>query len=85
MPRNRRTQYTPVYTPNTSWTGKIQPWSAGNQAIHQEIASEQVTHWTPKQIQAAEKQGYFAALQQRALQRSKEYVMQMICEEEELE
>ena len=49
------------------WTSPSQkPFTAGNEAIHQEIASEQVFHWTPQMIAKAEREGYFEGLSKRA-------------------
>lgn len=63
------------------WTGKLAPSSAGNHAIHAEIASSQVVHWTPQQIAEAERSGYFDDLTKRA--QAKRYGS--IFEDEELE
>lgn len=78
MARNHALQYIPLVNPNnTGWTGKVKPWTAGNEGLHKEIGQEQVTHWTPKQIQAAEKRGYFDELSKRAT--AKQYYR--LCEE----
>ena len=60
-----------------AWTGKSRPWTAGNQAIHMEIAASQVTHWSPERIKAAQKAGYFDDLSKRAT--AKQYYR--LCEE----
>ena len=54
------------HKPAHNWTGKGQPWTLGNEAIHAEIAASQVLRWTPAQIKAAEKAGYFTDLYERA-------------------
>ena len=66
-----------MHKTNTGWTGISLPWTSGNKEVHDEIAKEQVTHWTPKQIKAAERAGYFDSLTKRA--NAKQYYR--LCEE----
>jgi len=65
-----------------AWTGISSAITAGTESIHAEIASSQVEHWTPKQIKAAEKSGYFDSLRQRALRNTKLGLMEEISEGE---
>ena len=84
MARNHALQYIPLVNPNnTGWTGKVKPWTAGNEGLHKEIGQEQVTHWTPKQIQAAEKRGYFDSLTKRALRNTRLGLLAEIAGDEE--
>ena len=80
MARNRALQYVPIS--RTSWTGMIKPWTAGNESLHQEIAQEQCSHWTAKQIKAAQKQGYFDDLSKRCLKNIKLGLQDELMEEE---
>lgn len=65
-----------------AWTGIVQPFTSGNKLIHDEIANSQVVHWSPQQIKAAERSGYFADLSRRA--QAKRYGS-LLDEQEELE
>lgn len=61
----------------------MRPWTAGNKEVNEEIAHEQVIRWTPAQIKAAEKQGYFEDLSARCLKNIKMGLLEELSEEGE--
>ena len=80
----RRQSSTPgVFITRTGWTGKCLPTTAGTEQVHAEIAASQVIRWTPKQIKAAEKAGYFEDLQRRALKNTRLGLLAEIAGDEE--
>jgi hypothetical protein len=54
-----------------AWTGISNAVTAGSEDIHAEIAASQVTRWTPAQIKAAQKAGYFDSLTRRAMKNTR--------------
>lgn len=68
-----------------AWTGISSAITAGNQAIHDEIANSQVEHWTPRQIKAAEKRGYFDKLSAKCQRNTRLYLLAELCGDEEEE
>ena len=55
----------------STWTGRCLPTTRGTESVHAEIASSQVTRWSPQQIKAAEKAGYFDNLTRRAMKNTR--------------
>lgn len=54
------------HKPSHALTSKPLPWTEGNKELHEEISKSQVMRWTPQQIKAAEKSGYFLDLFNRS-------------------
>ena len=72
-----------MHRTSTGWTGKASAITAGTESLHAEIAASQVTRWTPKQIQAAEKARYFEDLQRRAMKNTRLGLLAEIAGDEE--
>ena len=65
------------------WTGKLSPMTVGTKDIHAEIASSQVTHWSPAKIKAAQKAGYFDNLTRRAMKNTRMALLSELAGDEE--
>ena len=72
-----------MHITKTGWTGKCLPTTAGNEAVHKEIAATQVMHWSKEQIQAAEQNGYFDSLHQRCQVKTYYRLLDELMEEDE--
>ena len=71
MPKRNMSSTPGVFITKTGWTGKCLPVTVGTEEIHAEIASSQVEHWSPAQIKAAERSGYFEDLSRRAMKNTR--------------
>ena len=66
-----------------AWTGISNAVTVGSEEIHAEIASSQVEHWSPAQIKAPEKSGYFDNLTRRAMKNTRLGLLQELAGDEE--
>ena len=81
---SKRMSSTPgVFLTRTGWTGKALPTTRGTEQVHAEIAASQVIRWTPKQIKAAEKAGYFDNLTRRAMKNTRLGLLAELSDEEQ--